>query len=817
MTSTLPPNNLPATANTATVAISPSPYFAPQPVAETGDEGFSLQKFLRTVRRRQRTFIATLVLVSAASTAWLTYQRIVNPLYQGAFGLLVTDPVSPTTSGGAGSSGTTGTQGNSGASSTIGAVALNRSLLDISTLMRVLESPTVLEPVFAQLRSQWPGERMPEITVQQYTANRGGQLAGAGILSVQVAGNNPAILTTALEQARDTFLQWSLKQRRERLQQAVTFLGEQAPELEAKANRIQRQLQDFRLRHRLLQPEAEATATRTQVDTLRNQLIQQQAEISRLERLRSDVAAGRLVTSGFTSESTDTGSQTSVALTVPDQAQLAELEKLDSQLADARSRYVPSNPLLLQLEKARASLVPQIQATQLEALDAALNQFRNQTRSLQSQISALETRFDVQPALLREYANLEQQLRLAEGNLESYQRAREQFQLEIAQNTVPWQVIAPPAVNPNPIEPKVGPGLLRALLLGLVAASGAALVRDKMDHVFHSPNEVDEELGESLLGHIPYIEIFEGVRADNRFLLETLDGEEARITSFQKFQYQEAFRNLATSLRFLNSDRPIRSIALSSSIPSEGKSLVVVLLAKTLSELGQRVLLIDSDMRKPQIHLRLGVDNINGLSNLLTDETLDWRSLITPVANRSGWDLLTAGRTPPDPPRLLSSRRMAQLMQDITSNGGYDLVIVDTPPALGLADAALVAEHIDGLLMLVSLRLVPRNLPKLAIRRIRDAGAPVLGVITNSRQLRREGGDSPAYGYGGYGYGYGNASYGYHTYANDPLLAYRYYDKSTEPRQDKGPKGWKAAIPTPRNIQRNMRRFGAQVNNWLDE
>lgn len=817
MTNTLPPNNLPATANTATVAISPSPYFAPQPVPETGDEGFSLQKFLRTVRRRQRTFIATLVLVSAASTAWLTYQRVVHPVYQGAFGLLVTDPVSPTTSGG------TNNPNTNGLSSQIGAVALNRTSQDIPTLMRVLESPTVLEPVFAQLRSQWPGERLPRIEVQQYSADRAGQRAPAGILSVQVTGSNPAVLTSALELARDTYLKWSLKQRRERLQQAVAFLGEQAPELQAKASRIQRQVQDFRLRHRLLQPEAEATATRTQVETLRNQLIQQRAEISRLERLRSDVAAGRLVTSGFTSESTDTGSQTSVALTVPDQAQLAELEKLDSQLADARSRYVPSNPLLLQLEKARASLVPQIQATQLEALDAALNQFRNQTKSLQSQISSLETRFDVQPALLREYANLEQQLRLAEGNLESYERAREQFQLEIAQNTVPWQVIAPPAVNPNPVEPKVGPGLLRALLLGLVAASGAALLREKMDHVFHSPNEVDEELGESLLGHIPYIEIFEGVRADKRFLLETLDGEDARVTRFQKFQYQEAFRNLATSLRFLNSDQPIRSIALSSSIPSEGKSLVVVLLAKTLSELGQRVLLIDSDMRKPQIHHRLGVDNINGLSNLLTDETLDWRSLITPVANHSGWDLLTAGRTPPDPPRLLSSRRMAQLMQDITSNGGYDLVIVDTPPALGLADAALVAEHIDGLLMLVSLRRVPRDLPKLAIRRIRDAGAPVLGVITNSRQLRREGGDSPAYGYGGYGYGgygygYGNKSYGYQTYSNDPLLAYSYYyDKSTKPRQDKGPKGWKAAIPTPGNIQRNMRRLGAQVNNWLDE
>ncbi|MFM9089921.1 MAG: GumC family protein, partial [Cyanobium sp.] len=473
--------------------------------------------------------------------------------YRGVFGLLVTDPVSPTTS-----------PGDSNTPSAIRAVALNRASQNIPTLMRVLESPTVLDPVFAQLRSQWPGERLPSIEVGQYSANRAGQQEAAGILSIEVSGNNPAVLTSALELARDTYLKWSLKQRRQRLDEAVTFLDQQAPALEVKANLIQRQVQDFRLRHRLLQPETEATATLTQVEKLGNQLIQQQAEISRLERLRSDVAAGRLVTSGFTSESTDTGSQTSVALTVPDQAQLDELEKLDSQLAEARSRYVPNNPLLLQLEKARASLVPQIQATQLEALNAALNQFRNQTLSLQSQIKSLETRFDVQPALLREYADLEQKLRMAEGNVESYMRAREQFQLEIAQNTVPWQVIAPPAVNSNPVEPKVGPGLLRALLLGLVAASGAALLRDKMDHVFHSPNEVDEELGESLLGHVPYIEIFEGVRADNRFLLETLDGDDPRVTRYQKFQFQEAFRNLAPRLRFRHSDQPFRSIALSS-------------------------------------------------------------------------------------------------------------------------------------------------------------------------------------------------------------------------------------------------------------
>ena len=812
MTRTLPPNNLPATANTATVAITPPAYFNPQPATGTGEEGFSLQKFLRTIRRRQRTFIATTLVATAAGTAWLTYQRVVHPVYQGSFSILVSDPVRPTSDGGS-------SRAAELALGPIAAVALNQQSQDIPTLVRVLESPSVLAPVVQQLRSQWPDERTPRIEVGQASSDRGGRQTAAGVLLVRFTGNNPAVIASAMELAQDTYLKWALNRRRERLEQAVNFLGEQAPELEAKARGLQLQVQEFRLRHRLLQPDLDASATRAQVELLRQQLIQQQAEISRLERLRSDVAAGRLVTSGFSSQSSDTGSQTSVALTVPDQAQLAELARLDTELADARSRFVSDNPVLVQMERARASLVPQIQATQLEAINTALNQYRNQTINLQAQINTLENRFNVQPALMREFADLEQQLRLAEGNLVSYVQAREQFQLEMAQNTDPWQVIAPPQVNPNPVEPKVGPGLLRALMLGLLAGSGAALLREKMDHVFHSPNEVDEELEETLLGHIPYIEIFEGVRADRRFLLETLDGEDARVTRYQKFQYQEAFRNLATSLRFLNSDTPIRSIALSSSIPSEGKSLVVVLLAKTLTELGQRVLLVDSDMRKPQMHHRLGVDNISGLSNLLTDDSLDWRSVITPVANHSGWDLLTAGRQPPDPPRLLSSQRMGQLMQDIQDNGGYDLVIIDTPPALGLADAALVAEHIDGLLMLVSLRRVPRDMPKLAIRRIRDAGAPVLGVITNSRQLRREGGDRAAYGYGGYGYG--NQGYGYDNYANDPLLAYSYYDRGrqtySEEKKKQKQKGWKRLVPNPTNLQKGVRRLGNDFNKWLDE
>jgi polysaccharide biosynthesis transport protein len=796
----------PAAANTASVSVSPYTYTVMPSEGVGGADGDAIRlgELRKILQRRKRVLLITLLAVTAASTAWLGYQRLVHPVYEGHFRMLITDPVSPT--GGAGA--------NQAGDSPIAAVALNRSQQDLPTLIQVLESPVVLAPVRQQLAQRWPNERTPAITVTPSSGGRGQQ--STGVLNVELTSSDRAMLKQALEFTEAAYLNFALQQRRERLQEAVRFLDEQAPELQAKANAIQGRVQAFRLQHRLLQPETEAMATRGQVEELRSQLISQQSELGRLERLRSEVSAGNLVTHSVTSQSSDgiagvtnSGSSgTNVQFTVPDQAELAELANLDIQLADARSRYVVGAPILRQLEAARASLVPQIQTKQLTAISSALGQYRNTISTTQNQITQLEGRFESQPGLLREYANLEQQLKIAEGNLLSYLNAREQFQLEIAQNTEPWKVIAPAVVGGNPVAPNVGRGFLQALLLGAAAGLGAALLRERFDHVFHSTDEVSDELGETLLGHVPYIQLFEGVRQDKRFMLEALDQPGEGSEAYQRFHYQEAFRNLATSLRFLNSDRPLRSIALTSSVPAEGKSLIGVLLAKTLSELGQRVLLVDADLRKPQLHHGLGLDNLTGLSDLLTDEgdDKDWRTVVQAVPNASGWDVITAGRTPPDPPRLLSSKRMGHLVEAIAGSGSYDLIIYDTPPALGLADAALVAEQLDGLIMLVSLSRVERNLPKEAISRIRQAGAPVLGLVTNARKPRREGGETTryAYGYGGYGYG---------GYANDPAMAYAYYNKSgSEPEVPVQPSRWQTLTPS----RDNLRRWRHRLTRWLD-
>jgi len=329
------------------------------------------------------------------------------------------------------------------------------------------------------------------------------------------------------------------------------------------------------------------------------------------------------------------------------------------------------------------------------------------------------------------------------------------------------------------------------------------------------------------------VDVFKGVREDKRFLLKELDSEtqadvgetERKAARYQRFFYQEAFRNLYTSLRFLNSDKPLHSIVLTSSLPAEGKSLVITLLAKTLAEMGQRVLLIDADLRKPQLHSRLGVNNLRGLSNVLTDESTHWRQALQSIDGYEGWSVITAGRRPPDPTRLLSSKRMNQLAEELESSGEFDLILFDTPPVLGLADAALVAEHCDGLMLLVSLDRVDRSLPKEAINRIRSSGAPLLGIVTNAIKQEQQG--SSAYGYGqygygkyGYGYGYGYGGYGYAAY--DTTSAYAHYadvDDAEDSTDSAGPQSSQRDQDKKNKsltLSERLKARRAQFMRWVD-
>ncbi|MEN9878459.1 MAG: hypothetical protein RLZZ158_1498 [Cyanobacteriota bacterium] len=747
-----------------------------------GDDEIDLRELWRALKRRRRvvgTTFAAVLLMSGLVTA---YQRMFRPVYEGNFQLLITDPISDenkSSNGGA---------GDLGGDSMIEALARNSTKSDIPTLIEVLRSPMLLAPIASNFNTT------AEKLAAQITISTGGskQKEAEGVLTVTLTDREPTQAQALLQSLKTDYLNYSLKQRQQRLSDGLRFLDRQAPALQAKTGELQAQLAVFRQKYNQLLPTEEGTAQKVEITSLQTQVRELQTEQLRLQSMRQSIQAGRLTARSFQdnaggSNAVGAGNQ-GVNVTVSNPSLLEQLTKVEEQLAEARAKYRQDSPTVRSLTARRDQLLPLLKGKELDAVDAGLAMNGTKLSAVQGQVQELTKNFQKQPELIKQYEALNQKLTIAQENLAGFIKARENFQLEIAQRTVPWQVIAPAQINPNPVKPSVPRNLALGAVLGLVAGAGAGLLRDRMDHVFHHPGEVQQDIQQPLLGHIPHVAFFAGVREEKRFMLEELenlgasssssanqDSETSGISGYQRFFYQEAFRNLYTSLRFLNSDRPLRSIALTSSLPAEGKSLVNILLAKTLSELGQRVLLIDADLRKPQLHYRLGLDNLQGLTNLLTEEAdLPWRQVMQPVLARNNWWVITAGQRPPDPARLLGSQRMGHLVNDLASSGEFDLIIYDTPPVLGLADSVLVAEHLDGVILLVSLNRVDRGLPKEAIQRIRDAGAPLLGIVTNA--IKKESRSSTAYGYGQYGYGYGQYGYG----AYNAGHAYSYYSNASE-------------------------------------
>ncbi len=759
----------------------------PNDLGENG--GIQLRELWRALRRRKRLVLSVAAGVAALAMATTVAKRLTNPVFEGTFQLLISDPIN---SGGQSGSAGAGAAGDLGGG-VVESLARNRTSVDIPTLIQALSSPMVLDPVRRSLGEAGP--ILDSLSITQAGDRRQNGLV-QGVLVASLRGRQPAEVKQALQQLSRAYLGYALSQRQERLSEGLRFLDRQEPVLQQQVNNLQKQLADFRRRHNLLAPETEAGALKTEAASLEVKLRQLEGERARLMRLRRDVANGTLTAANFSSGSSGsnasagaTGSADGVVVTQARSDRLDQLRSVEQQLSEARAVYRSDTPRIANLVALRNQLTRDLRGDQLQALDTALSLNYTRASVLRQQIAQVDRQFLRQPNLIRDYENLQQQLKVAQGNLAGFLTTRSNFQLEQAQNTVPWRVIAPPAVQGFPVEPKLRQGLMQALLLGVAAGVGAGLLRDRFDHVFHSPAEVKEDLNEPLLGHIPHVAFFKGVREDNRFLLQELDlsnNESAtsgnapddnsvpeRLSGYQRFFYQEALRNLFTSLRFLNSDQPLRSVALTSSLPAEGKSLVNVLLAKTLSEMGQRVLLVDADLRKPQLHHRLGLNNLTGLSNLLTEEDLQWQDVVQSVEGYQGWQVLTAGRRPPDPARLLSSARMHELVRELAASHQFDLVLYDTPPVLGLADAALVAQHLDGLMLLVSLSRVDRSLPLEAAQRIRSSGASLLGVVTNA--IKREERRESAYGYG-YGGGYGRYGYGYGYGGYDPGSAYAYYE-----------------------------------------
>jgi capsular exopolysaccharide synthesis family protein len=689
------------------------------------EEGLSLGKLWLVIRRRSLWFGLTFALVFTSMGMVTLGQWLLKPQYRGGFRLLVRDPLA---------------EGRQEASSELAALAQVDTSVNVPNLVQVLASPMLLDPLAQQLGLQ-KGALLKQVTI-----SRSGE---SDVLDVNLLWDNPEKGTTVIEALAKEYLAYSLRQRKEKLTQGLRFLDEQAPGLQQRVLDLQQQLAVFRRANTMLAPEEQSRmleGSRAELNAELRSLNQTEAQ---LQGLLAMVRSGELI-SPFQSTSVQTGSSTSggsaqqnVAGNISNNFSplLDELIQVEGELAKAQATFRADSPLVSNLRARRNRLKPLLQRREQDSILSALQVNRVQQQKVEDQINTLGAEFRRNPELIKSYEALQQRLEVARENLGSYLKARETFRLEVAQSTVPWQVISPPQFVVIPVEPNLGSRLLQALVLGLAAGTAAAYLRDRVDRVYHSNREVEEKLGLPVLAGVPYLPL-----SVDRPMAESIKELEPE----ERFGLRESLRSFYQSLRMLRANRTLRVVAITSSAAGEGKTTTSALLGQTLVDMGMKVLLVDADLRRARLHRRLGVDNSRGLSELFGEAPPPLEELYQWV--NPNLALLPGGPRLPDPARLLSSPRCAEIITQIRDQQQFDLILFDTPPALELVDPLLIAEHMDGLILLVSLGRIHRDLPPQVVRKVQESNVDLLGVVTNQRVETVTG---AAYGYG-YGYGYGS-------------------------------------------------------------
>jgi capsular exopolysaccharide synthesis family protein len=709
---------------------------------ETSQGGFS--GLFRTIKRRQGVFLITSAVVSGIFALNTWRELKFNPVYAGDFILQIESAILD--------------DQVLGAEGKIATVARARAKANnIPALRAILRSPFVITPVAERMGLQTSQivERL-DIQAGENTTS---------VMKVSLWWTNAEQGRLILENIANEYVKFSTVQRQLGIDGGMKWLDAQAPEILAKVNLYENQLKKFRERNLVLDPTVNAESIELKRNDLVNQVTQLQLEQVKLQNQIETVKSGKLTyrPSGAPSPIEQLGRQgTLVPQTGKSTNQVfqetigsddpeSEYKKYDIELAKARSVYRDDSPVVQSLLARRNALVPVIRGQQLDVLRDRLFQNAKQQDELNRQILMLNENFKNSPTKIKEFIALSQRLQAARENYASYMSAIENYKLEKARFVAPWQIISPPAFNSSPVSPNVRDNLFRALLFGLIAGVGAAVLRERTDNVFHTPMEAEKELQLPVLGLVPYLPLEPGLNISKSI---------ANMSASERFAIKESLRSLFTTFRLLRADRDIKVVGVTSSTQGEGKSTAISIFARTLVDLGLKVLVVDADMRLPTQAKYLGVSSGgDGFSTLLTDSKTTFEDLIIPV--QENLDFIPSGPKPPDPAKLLNSARCQDVIQSIRNHPDYDIILFDSPPCLLLADPILLGEKLDGILFLVGLGKVSRQVTPQACRRIKATGVDVLGLICNQVSFPTNLND---YGYEyGYYYHYGNSytdSYG---------------------------------------------------------
>ena len=721
-------------------ASSPN-YLASTP--EEDDQVLDMNWVIAVVKRR--LLVMTIVAASIATLSGsliLWNDKKIVPQYQGKFTVLV----EPLTTDDRLSKLLVESQNNS-----LGISDLNKikssgedgSSVDYQSLTRVLKTPEVLIPLVNKLQERYPNldykTLNSRLNIERITFLRDGKQGGTKLLDISYRDSDPKGIKYVLEEIAQYYLEYMEKERLKVSKQSIDFIARQLPPLQQKVDNLQQELQILRMKYNFNELVERNSSLSDQLDLLANRRLEVQLQLVESRHQYENYKKRSL--KGDYRWIVDISPKSYESL-------VSKVNEIESQLALSSTQFY-ENSLPIQSLREKQQSLRELMKREAEAvlfqMKSQVEQLEARQRVLANSQNLLEAKSTQMPQAQRRYDDIQLKLEVAKNTLKLFLEKQKTLQLDAGQIYGSWQIISKPQLVTDEngalasvTEKPTRRYLMIAIVISSLLGIAVGFLVEVLNTVFHTPEEIKSATKRPLLGVIPIAKAMKiksrrGGSFSPKFtsVSSTAKSESLKaiiVSNDKDFSVIEAFHYLYTNIQLLNAEHPITSLTITSTIKGEGKSTVAVYLAKTASAVGKRVLLVDANMRFPQLHTYVGLSNRKGLSNTLSSD-LSLNEVIQRVPQDDNLFVLTAGTIPPDPITLLSSKKMHYLREQFLAL--FDLVIYDTPPLIGVADGHLLASQTEGTVLIVKIEKTDRGLVRKALDQLNVADFKVLGVVAN--------------------------------------------------------------------------------------
>lgn len=564
------------------------------------------------------------------------------------------------------------------------------------------------------------------------------------VVSVRVKDHDPARAALLANTLVAVYREQNVGYKVSAAHEAVLWLTQKLDEVGRGKEAAAQALLDFKREHDLLQA---GLAERQNLLGVTLQALEQKLSDAQAKTaaLRGEAAQAKRVSDEEALLSLDRVAQSSLV-----QRLKAQRLELENQRTALRAQYLDAHPkvkvLTEQLERLGDTLRAEVQGLKqsitraLQAAEAAegvetraLAEAQGRARALQAQ----ELRYKALEAAVHSNTELynQMQIRLKEAELQAQATA----------NNV--RVLDEALVPLTPISPRLSLNLAAAFVGWLVLSALIIVLRNLLDRTIRDQSELLARFGVTLLGAVPRIQV--GRRPTKQD--EPVRSAELYVLEHPTSTVAEAVRTVRTNLLFMDPQRRLKTLMVTSAAPRDGKTLNSINLCVVMALAGDRVLLIDSDLRRPRVHKIFGLLNDRGFTNMLVDEAVEPEDVARPTELRN-LDVLCSGPLPPNPAELLQTPAFQRVLERLGRD--YDRVVFDSPPVVPVTDAQVIGRQVDGVLLVARVDQTQRDFFGRAVELLSKVRVNILGAVLNDVDGRK-------HAYGNY----------YYQYSQDPHAA----------------------------------------------